>query len=50
MPHGRRLVATLAWQSSTWDSHEIEKNHRRLAWNSDQAIGALLTDLKERGL
>ncbi|MFN9915167.1 MAG: DUF1501 domain-containing protein, partial [Pirellulaceae bacterium] len=28
----------------------IEKNHRRLAEESDQPIAALLTDLKQRGL
>ena len=34
-----------------WDNHDdIEKNHRRLAKQCDQAIGALLQDLKDRGM
>jgi len=34
-----------------WDSHaHIEKNHRRLAQECDQGIGALIGDLKQRGL
>jgi arylsulfatase A-like enzyme len=34
-----------------WDSHaEIAKNHGKLAGDCDQPIGALLTDLKQRGL
>ena len=35
----------------SWDGHlNIEKNHRRFALETDQGIGALLTDLKQRGL
>ncbi len=38
-----------AWQP--WDNHDhIEKNHRKLAGECSQAIGALLADLKQRGL
>ncbi|MDA7658874.1 DUF1501 domain-containing protein, partial [Akkermansiaceae bacterium] len=34
-----------------WDNHDdLEKNHRRLAKECDQAIGALLIDLKQRGM
>src|SRR5207302_9844339 len=34
-----------------WDNHDdLEVNHRRLAKESDQAIAALLKDLKQRGL
>ena len=34
-----------------WDSHDdLEKNHRKLAGECSQAIGALLRDLKQRGL
>ena len=34
-----------------WDNHDdLEVNHRRLAEQCDQGIGALLTDLKQRGL
>ncbi len=37
------------WQP--WDNHDrIEENHRKLAGECSQAIGALLTDLKQRGL
>jgi hypothetical protein len=38
-----------AWQP--WDNHEeIEKNHRKLAAECSRAIGALLLDLKQRGM
>ncbi len=38
-----------AWQP--WDNHDkIEENHRKLAGECSQAIGALLADLKQRGL
>ena len=48
---GVRFVQLWHGKGQPWDSHdEIEKNHRRLAEECDQAIGALLTDLKERGL
>jgi arylsulfatase A-like enzyme len=34
-----------------WDSHDdLEVNHRKLAKQCDQSIGALLTDLKQRGM
>jgi hypothetical protein len=34
-----------------WDNHDdIEVNHRKLAQQCDQAIGALLKDLKQRGM
>jgi hypothetical protein len=41
------------WHSAgqPWDAHDaIEANHRKLAGEVDQPIGALLRDLKERGL
>jgi hypothetical protein len=48
---GVRFVQVWHGQGQPWDSHdEIEKNHRRLAGDCDQAIGALLKDLKQRGL
>jgi uncharacterized protein (DUF1501 family) len=48
---GVRFVQVWHGQGQPWDSHdEIEKNHRRLAEECDQAIGALLKDLKQRGL
>ena len=48
---GVRFVQVWHGNGQPWDNHDdIEKNHRRLAGQCDQAIGALLTDLKERGL
>lgn len=40
-----------AWIGSDWDHHEnLAAGHRRLAKQCDQAIGALLKDLKQRGM
>ena len=48
---GVRFVQVWHGQGQPWDSHDdIEVNHRRLAQECDQAIGALLKDLKQRGL
>ncbi len=48
---GVRMVQLWHGEGQPWDSHDaIEKNHRRLAGESDQAIAALLTDLQQRGL
>ncbi|MCZ6794072.1 MAG: DUF1501 domain-containing protein, partial [Planctomycetota bacterium] len=48
---GVRFVQLWHGKWQPWDSHdEIEKNHRKLAGECSQAIGALLTDLKQRGL
>ena len=48
---GVRFVQVWHGEGQPWDSHDdIEENHRRLARESDQAIGALLKDLKQRGL
>ncbi len=48
---GVRFVQVWHGEGQPWDSHDdIEKNHRRLAKQCDQAIGALLKDLKQRGL
>ena len=48
---GVRFVQVWHGQGQPWDSHDdIEVNHRRLAKECDQAIGALLKDLKQRGL
>lgn len=48
---GVRFVQVWNGAGQPWDNHDdLEKNHRRLAQESDQAIGALLTDLKQRGL
>jgi len=48
---GVRYIQVWHGAGQPWDNHEdIEANHRMLAQQSDQAIGALLTDLKERGM
>ncbi len=48
---GVRYIQVWHGEGQPWDSHdEIEKNHRRLAGECSQAIGALLRDLKQRGL
>jgi hypothetical protein len=48
---GVRFVQVWHGQGQPWDNHDdIEVNHRKLAQQTDQAIGALLKDLKQRGL
>lgn len=48
---GVRFVQVWHGAGQPWDNHDdIEVNHRRLAKDSDPAIGALLKDLKSRGL
>ena len=48
---GVRFVQLWHGKDQPWDSHDqIEKNHRNLAAQCDQAIGALLQDLKDRGM
>ena len=48
---GVRFVQVWTGEGQPWDNHDdIEVNHRRLAKDCDQAIGALLKDLKQRGL
>jgi hypothetical protein len=48
---GVRFVQVWHGAGQPWDNHaEIAKNHAKLALDCDQAIGALLTDLKQRGL
>ncbi|MCI0427918.1 MAG: DUF1501 domain-containing protein [Nitrospiraceae bacterium] len=52
----RRLVErgvrfVQAWIGNDWDHHQnLEEGHRGLARKCDQAIGALLKDLKQRGM
>lgn len=49
--HGVRYVQVWHGQGQPWDNHDdIEQRHRSLAGQCDQAIGALLSDLKQRGL
>jgi hypothetical protein len=48
---GVRFVQVWHGQGQPWDNHDdIEVNHRKLAEQCDRAIGALLKDLKARGL
>ncbi len=48
---GVRFVQVWHGEGQPWDNHDdIEVNHRRLARECDQAIGALLIDLKQRGM
>ncbi len=48
---GVRFVQVWHGAGQPWDSHDdLEVNHRKLAGQCDRAIGALITDLKERGL
>jgi len=48
---GVRFVQVWHGEGQPWDNHDdIEVNHRKLAKQCDQAIGALLKDLKARGM
>ena len=48
---GVRYVQVWHGQGQPWDNHDdLEINHKKLAGECDQAIGALLGDLKQRGL
>lgn len=48
---GVRFVQVWHGSGQPWDNHDdIEVNHRKLARDTDQALGALLKDLKQRGL
>ena len=48
---GVRFVQVWHGEGQPWDNHDdIEVNHKRLAQQCDQAIGALLRDLKQRGM
>ncbi|WP_182867714.1 DUF1501 domain-containing protein [Stieleria mannarensis] len=48
---GVRYIQLWHGAGQPWDSHDkIEDNHRRLAGQCSQAIGALLKDLKQRSL
>jgi uncharacterized protein (DUF1501 family) len=51
LERGVRFVQVWHGQGQPWDNHDdLEANHRRLAQQCDQAIGALLKDLKQRGM
>jgi hypothetical protein len=48
---GVRFVQVWTGAGQPWDNHDdLEERHRDLAKNCDQAIGALLKDLKQRGM
>ncbi len=48
---GVRYVQVYHGAGQPWDSHnDLAGAHRRLAKESDQAVGALLQDLKQRGM
>ena len=51
MERGVRYIQLYQGAGQPWDNHtQIESNHRTLARQIDQPIGALLTDLKRRGM
>jgi len=51
LERGVRFVQAWHGPGQPWDNHDdIESGHRQLALESDQAIGALLKDLKQRGM
>jgi hypothetical protein len=51
LERGVRFVQVWHGAGQPWDSHDdIEVNHRRLGNECDQGIGALLKDLKQRGM
>ena len=51
LERGVRYVQVWSGQGQPWDNHDdLADNHRRLAKQCDQAIAALLIDLKARGM
>jgi len=50
LERGVRFVQLWHGNGQPWDSHDDIEDHRNLAQQCDQAIGAFLTDLKQRGL
>ncbi|MEY2428460.1 MAG: hypothetical protein QOJ40_1345 [Verrucomicrobiota bacterium] len=51
LERGVRFVQVWHGDGQPWDNHDdLEANHRRLAGECDQPIGALLADLKQRGM
>ncbi|MGC3960440.1 MAG: DUF1501 domain-containing protein [Verrucomicrobiota bacterium] len=51
LERGVRFVQVWQGDGQPWDNHDdLEDGHRKLAKESDQPIGALLKDLKQRGM
>ncbi|MES2921060.1 MAG: DUF1501 domain-containing protein [Verrucomicrobiota bacterium] len=50
LERGVRFIQLWHGNGQPWDSHDNIEDHRRLAGECDQAIGAFLSDLKMRGL
>ncbi|HEX5219858.1 MAG TPA: DUF1501 domain-containing protein [Verrucomicrobiae bacterium] len=51
LERGVRFVQVWHGDGQPWDNHDdIEDGHRKLARESDQPVGALLKDLKQRGM
>lgn len=50
LERGVRFIQLWHGKGQPWDSHDDIEDHRRLAGQCDQAIGAFLTDLKQRGM
>lgn len=50
LERGVRFIQLWHGNGQPWDSHDNIEDHRKLAEQCDQAIGAFLTDLKMRGL
>ena len=51
LERGVRFVQVWHGQGQPWDNHDdLEEGHKKLALESDQGIGALLKDLKQRGM
>jgi len=50
LERGVRFIQLWHGAGQPWDSHDDIEDHRKLAGQCDQAIGAFLTDLKQRGL
>ncbi len=50
LERGVRYIQLWHGNGQPWDSHDNIEDHRRLAKECDQGIGALLADLKQRGL
>jgi hypothetical protein len=51
LERGVRFIQVWSGAGQPWDNHDsIEKMHRQLAGEWDQAIAGFLTDLKQRGL